>query len=45
MTFSVGSSTEIKNPYFGSHAWFPQFRVDERFCIEGSNKRSDRGEL
>jgi len=24
---------------------FQQYRVIERFCVEGSNKRSDRGTL
>jgi len=35
----------IKNRVPASQAWFPQFRVIERFCVESRNKRSDRGAL
>jgi len=43
VTFSLGLPVEIKNPVPASQVQFPQFRVTERFCVEGSNKRSDRG--
>jgi len=41
--FSVGLPVKINNCVPGSQAWFRQFRAIERFCLEGSNKRSDRG--
>ena len=37
VTFSVGSIVEIENPAPASQARFPQFRVNGRFCVEGSN--------
>jgi len=40
---SVGLLVAVNNPVPASHARFQQFRVIERFCVEGSNKRSDRG--
>ena len=45
VTFSVGSPVEVKNRVPASQAQFQQFCVIERFCVEGSNKRSDRGAL
>ena len=33
----------VNNPIPASQVWFQQFRVIERFCVEGSNKCSDRG--
>ena len=33
----------VNNPVPASTARFQQFRVIERFCVEGSNKRSDHG--
>jgi len=45
MTFPVGFSAKIYNPVPVSQVRFQQFRVIERFCVEGSNKRSDRGTL
>jgi len=44
MTFPIGSS-KTDDPIPASQVQFQQFRVIERFCIEGSNKRSDRGTL
>jgi len=41
--FAWLACVEIKNPVPASQVQFPQFRVTERFCVEGSNKRSDRG--
>jgi len=41
----VGSPVHIKNPVPASQSRFPQFRVTEGFCVEGSNKRNDRGAL
>jgi len=40
---SVGLPVEINNPVPASQVGFQQFRATERFCVEGSNKRSDRG--
>jgi len=45
MTFPIGLPAKIDNPVPTSQVCFQQFRVIERFCVEGSNKRSDRGEL
>jgi len=36
---------EINNPVPASLVRFQQFRVIEQFCVESSNKRSDRGAL
>ena len=33
----------VNNPVPSSQVGFEQFRAIERFCVEGSNKRSDRG--
>jgi len=33
----------FNNPIPASQVRIQQFRVIERFCVEGSNKRSDRG--
>jgi len=45
VTFLVGLPAKINNPLPASQIRFRQFRVIERFCVEGSNKRSDRGAL
>jgi len=44
VTFPVGLPTKIDNPVPASQVRFQQFRFIERFCVEGSNKRSDRGQ-
>jgi len=36
---------KIDNPVPVSQVRFQQFRAIERFCVEGSNKRGDRGAL
>jgi len=41
---SVGLPVAVYNPVFASQVEFEQFRAIERFCVEGSNKRSDRGQ-
>jgi len=43
--FSVGLPLEINNPVPASQVRFQEFRVFESFCVEGSNKHSDRGTL
>jgi len=40
---SVGLPVAVNNPVPASQLGFHQFRVTERFCVEGSNKRSDHG--
>jgi len=45
MTFLVGLPAKIDNPVHDSQVRFQQFRVIERFCVESSNKHSDRGTL
>jgi len=45
VTFTVGLPVEINNPIPASQVRFQQFRGIERFCVEGSNKRSVRGSL
>jgi len=40
---SVVLPVAVNNPLPASQARFQQFRVIERFCVEGSNKLSDRG--
>jgi len=40
---SVGLPVAVNNPVPASQVRLQQFRVIERFCVEGSNKRSDRG--
>jgi len=45
LTFLIGSPVEINNRVPGSQAPFPQFRVIERFFVESTNKRGDRGAL
>jgi len=42
VAFSVGLPEKINNPVPASQIRFQQFRVIERFYVEGSNKRSDR---
>ena len=41
----LGLPVEINNPVPASLVRFQQFRIIERFCVEGSNKRIDRGAL
>jgi len=43
VAISVGLPEAVNNPVPASHARFQQFRAIKRFCVEGSNKRSDRG--
>jgi len=45
MKFPVYLPAKIYNPVPASQVRFQQFRAIERFCVEGSNKRSDRGKL
>jgi len=45
VAFSVGLPVEINNPAPFSQVRCQQFRVIERFCVESSNTRSDRGKL
>jgi len=45
VAFSVGLPVEINIPVPASQVRFQQFRVIERFCVEGSNIPSDRGAL
>jgi len=39
----VGLPVAVHNPVPASQVGFQQFRVIEHFCVESSNKRSDRG--
>ena len=43
VAISVGLPVAVNNSVPASQVGFQQFRVIERFCVEGSNKRSDRG--
>jgi len=43
VAISVGLPVAINNPVPASQVRFQQFRAIQRFCVEGSNKRSDRG--
>jgi len=45
MTFPAGLPAKIGNPVPTSQVRFQQFRAIERFCAEGINKCSDRGEV
>jgi len=45
MAFPLDLPAKVDNPVPASQVRFQQFRVIERFCVEGSNKRSDRGAL
>ena len=45
MTFPVGLPAKIDNPVPANQVRFQQFCVNERFCVEGSNKYVDRGAL
>ena len=40
---SAGLPVVVNNPVPASQVRFQQFRVIERFCVEGSNKRTDHG--
>jgi len=40
---SVGLPVAVNNPVPASQVEFQQFRAIESFCVEVSNKRSDRG--
>jgi len=44
MAISVGMLVAVNNPVPASQLGFQQFRATERFCVEGSNKRNDRGQ-
>ena len=44
-TFSIDLPARINNPVPASQVRFQQFRVTDRFWVEGSNKRSDLGAL
>jgi len=43
VTISVGLPVAVDNPVPASQVGFQQFQAILRFCVEGSNKRSDRG--
>jgi len=43
VAISVGLPVAVSNPVPASQVGFQQFRAIERFCVKGSNKRSDRG--
>jgi len=43
VAISVGLPVEVNNAVPTSQVGFQQFRAIERFCVEGSNKHSDRG--
>jgi len=42
VAISVGLPVAINNPVPASQVGFQQFRAIQHFCVEGSNKRSDR---
>jgi len=43
VAISVGFPVAVNNPVPASQVGFQQFRAIQQFCVEGSNKRSDRG--
>jgi len=43
VVISVGLPVAVNNPVPASQVGFQQFRAIQHFCVEGSNKRSDRG--
>jgi len=43
VAISVGFPVAVNNPVSSSQVGFQQFRAIEHFCVEDSNKRSDRG--
>ena len=43
VAISVGLPVAVNNPVPASQVGFQQFRAIQRFYVEGSNKRSDRG--
>jgi len=43
VAISVALPAVINNPVPASQVGFQQFRAIQRFCVEGSNKRSDGG--
>jgi len=45
MTFPVDLPAKINNRVPANQVRFQQFRAIERFCVEGRNKRSNRGAL
>jgi len=45
VAFSDDLPVEINNIFLASKKRYQQFRLIERFCVEGSKKRRDRGEL
>jgi len=43
VAISVGLPVVVNNPVPASQVGFRKFRAIQRFCVEGSNKHSDRG--
>jgi len=43
VAISVGLPVAVNNPVLASQVGFQQSRAIWRFCVEGSNKRSDCG--
>jgi len=43
VAISVGLPVAVNNSVPASQVRFQQIRAIERMCVEGSNKRSDRG--
>ena len=43
MVISVGLPVAVNNPVPARQVGFQQIRAIKRFCVGGSNKRSDRG--
>jgi len=43
VAISVGLPMTVNNPVPASQVGFQKFRAIQRFCVEGSKKRSDRG--
>jgi len=42
VAISVGLLAAVNNPVPASQVGFQQFRVIERICVEGNNKRIER---
>ena len=43
LAIAVGLPVTVDKPVLATQVGFQQFRAIERFYVEGSNKRSDRG--
>jgi len=43
VAISAGLPVAVNNPVPASQVGFQQFRAIQYFCVEGSNKRNDRG--